>query len=107
MLRVNMKRDNGEKRGKKAGGKSDTEGFRTVHPADSQRLEDGEQQQAGSTAGKVVVDLEHVEPPLHRKAHQTPVFSRQNEQTWGRRRTHRRDHDQPHQEADDAHEQQQ
>lgn len=38
----------------------------TVDPADGQRLEDGEKQQAGSTAGEMVVDLEHIEPTLHR-----------------------------------------
>lgn len=36
----------------------------TVDPADSQRLEDGEKQQAGSTAGEVVIDLEHIETTL-------------------------------------------
>lgn len=38
----------------------------TVNPADGHRLADGEQQQAGSTAGEVVVDLEHIQATLHR-----------------------------------------
>lgn len=38
--------------------------IRTVDPANSQRLEDGEKQQAGSTAGEVVIDLEHIETTL-------------------------------------------
>lgn len=40
----------------------------TVDPADGHRLEDGEEQQAGSTAREVVVDLENVEAALQRPA---------------------------------------
>lgn len=42
------------------------ERIRTVDPADGQRLEDGEEQQAGSTAGEMVIDLEHIQTTLHR-----------------------------------------
>lgn len=41
----------------------------TVDPADGERLEDGEQQQAGSAAGVMVVDLEHVQTPLDTDMH--------------------------------------
>lgn len=41
----------------------------TVDPADGQRLEDGEKQQAGSTAGEMVIDLEHIQTTLHRGGH--------------------------------------
>lgn len=40
------------------------EEVRTVDPADGQRLEDGEEQQAGSAAGEVVIDLEDVQTTL-------------------------------------------
>lgn len=50
------------KKGKVRGGV----GICTVDPADGQRLEDGEKQQAGSTAGEMVIDLEHIQTTLHR-----------------------------------------
>lgn len=40
-------------------------GICTVDPADGQRLEDGEKQQTGSTAGEMVIDLEHIQTTLH------------------------------------------
>lgn len=40
------------------------EAVHTVDPADGQRLEDGEEQQAGSAAGEVVIDLEDVQTTL-------------------------------------------
>lgn len=63
---VGLKR--GQKRDRR-GGKDTSErkaGLRTVDPADGQRLEDGQKQQAGSAAGEVVVDLEDVQTPLRR-----------------------------------------
>lgn len=38
-----------------------TEAFGSVDPADGYRLEDGEEQQAGSTAGEMVIYLEHIQ----------------------------------------------
>lgn len=39
----------------------------TIKPANGHRLENGEKQQAGSTAGEVVIDLKHIETTLHRQ----------------------------------------
>lgn len=49
------------------GGKVKGVGICTVNPTDGHRLEDGEKQQAGSTAGEMVVDLKHIQTPLHRE----------------------------------------
>lgn len=48
--------------------------IRTIDPADGQRLEDGEEQQAGSTAGEVVVYLEHIQTSLHGGGVTRPSF---------------------------------
>lgn len=37
----------------------------TIKPANGHGLENGEKQQAGSTAGVVVIDLKHIETTLH------------------------------------------
>lgn len=42
------------------------DGIHTVDPADGYRLEDGEEQQAGSTTGEMVIYLEHIQTTLHR-----------------------------------------
>lgn len=82
----------------------------TVNPADGHRLEDGEKQQAGSTAGEMVIDLEHIQTTLHRQGEggglhysmtQKPPTNRINAHL-AHPSTYRRDHDQSQQEADDA-----
>lgn len=57
-----------ERKGRKKGAE-----IHTIHPADGQRLEDGEEQQAGSTAGEMVIDLEHIQTTLHTKGDRTPL----------------------------------
>lgn len=92
-------------------------GIRTVNPSDGQRLEDGEEQQAGSTAGEMVIDLEHVQTSLRHRGNKHYYISLKTTQkiiytfthihpsTLGV--TYRRDHDQSDQEADDTDKQQQ
>lgn len=75
----------------------------TVDPADSHRLEDGEQQQTGSAAREVVVDLEDVEAALQRPAEASVTTARNGGERKNKTgSTHRRYHDQAHQEADQA-----
>lgn len=56
-----MRKETKEKEGREIKGIR----MHTIKPANGHGLENGEKQQAGSTAGVVVIDLKHIETTLH------------------------------------------
>lgn len=87
-------------------------GLCTIYPADGHRLEDGQEQQAGSAAGVVIIDLKHVDTTLDRGEKSLYPISELREESWADTLsahpcTYRCDHYQSYQEADNADKEQQ